>query len=96
MLNTPKALQPPPLDTLDQNRLSRQLFPVNESVEPEKISKSKSKLFGGEPLTIKGVRNVKRTDAVNDGPSEEWLRHAAKTSQVNEYENISPTPSTDL
>jgi hypothetical protein len=26
----------------------------------------------------------------------EWPRHPAPTSQVNEYENISPTPSTDL
>jgi hypothetical protein len=27
---------------------------------------------------------------------EAWQRHPAPTSQVNEYENISPTPSTDL
>ena len=30
------------------------------------------------------------------GPRELPKRHSARTSQVNEYQNISPTPSTDL
>ena len=42
----------------------------------------------------------KRIIGVKSGKKEEkvdaYCRHPAPTSQVNEYENISPTPSTDL
>ena len=35
-------------------------------------------------------------EAAKESKKETLQRHAARTSQINEYQNISPTPSTDL
>ena len=57
---------------------------------PEAGKKLSRKLFSAQEA--EEARNE-----INNKMSEETLRrHAAKTSQVNEYQNISPTPSTDL
>ena len=57
---------------------------------PEAGKKLSRKLF--TPQEAEEARNE-----INNMMSEETMRrHAAKTSQVNEYQNISPTPSTDL
>ena len=87
MLNTPKTLQPPILIQNSNDRpLSRQLFPVPETEEKTRETKPKS---AGKIIGLKKQKTTLQS-------REEWLRHPAKTSQINEYENISPTPSTDL
>ena len=56
---------------------------------PEAGKKLSRKLFS--PQEAEEARNE-----INKMGEETLRRHAAKTSQVNEYQNISPTPSTDL
>ena len=56
---------------------------------PETGKKLSRKLFS--PQEAEEARNE-----INKMSEESLRRHAAKTSQVNEYQNISPTPSTDL
>ena len=48
---------------------------------------------GSENKVTAGKKTSEGDVEVKD---ENWSRHPAPTSQVNEYENISPTPSTDL
>ena len=56
---------------------------------PEAGKKLSRKLFSAQEA--EEARNE-----INKMSEETLRRHVAKTSQVNEYQNISPTPSTDL
>ena len=90
VLNTPKTLQPPILDSSNDRRLSRQLFPVPEN-PPQLKENARNINFNKNPRKIIGLR-----EKTTLGSRDDWMRHPGKTSQINEYENISPTPSTDL
>ena len=62
---------------------------------PEAGKKLSRKLFNPKDQELAANKDMKKK--LNEEQEEEMLkRHAAKTSQINEYQNISPTPSTDL
>ena len=88
ILNTPKSVT----QVSEANKkLSRKLFTQKDTV----LAKSKVVV---EP-NKQGDKAISDKDKANENKtkeSESLKRHAARTSQVNEYQNISPTPSTDL
>ena len=97
MLNTPKLLNPAAVIAEDpaNRRLSRRLFGNNDSITGNIAPPAAA---GAQKLAkLKGCSRIiglKKGGGPKSG--KEWARHPAPTSQVNEYENISPTPSTDL
>ena len=88
VLNTPRSLAAPPLggekeeEGAGRQVATRRLFPDRRPGRLQGVREE-----GGGRL-----QGLKR----KEGEKEAWQRHPAPTSQVNEYENISPTPSTDL
>jgi len=82
VLNTPKSLTPAQEEETEGRQVaSRRLFPDPRRSEAGRRS----------GRSLQGLRKERRVEE-----EEAWPRHPAPTSQVNEYENISPTPSTDL
>ena len=68
----------------------------SEQEEPDILNTPKSLIQvpeAGKKLSRK-LFNSKEQQKAKE--TETLQRHAARTSQVNEYQNISPTPSTDL
>lgn len=93
VLNTPKTLSS--ISEEQNHRLSRRLFDSQPSEPNDSITGNiqpvkQSRILGLRKTVSLAGRNE------DDGQNEDWTRHPAPTSQVNEYENISPTPSTDL
>ena len=86
--------------------MSRRLFPTNPAAKITGLKKMGGRNSQDKESGVEGSGVTDRKDGVarrnesvadpNDGLTEDWSRHPAKTSQVNEYENISPTPSTDF
>ena len=68
-----------------------------DTEEPDVLNTPKSVLVSPEEgerrLSRRLFSNSSTTSSAQDGPVK---RHAARTSQIHEYQNISPTPSTDL
>ena len=93
VLNTPKTLVS--ISEEHNHRLSRRLFDSHPAESDDSITGNHQP---GKQSRIVGLRKTVSSAGriEDDGNIEDWLRHPAPTSQVNEYENISPTPSTDL
>jgi len=68
-----------------------------DTEEPDVLNTPKSVLVSPEEgerrLSRRLFSNSSTTTSAQEGPVK---RHAARTSQIHEYQNISPTPSTDL
>ena len=71
-------------------------FQASEHEEPDILNTPKSLIQtsdAGKKLSRKLFSHKEKSE---EKDKEELQRHAARTSQINEYQNISPTPSTDL
>lgn len=70
-----------------------------DTEEPDVLNTPKSLLIG--PNSEDGERRLSRrlfstSSSTHNDTSGTLKRHTARTSQIHEYQNISPTPSTDL
>ena len=87
-----------PLNTVHNNNNNRSNISEHNDSISGNIPPLKETNTGRTDSTT--VPRSKRIIGVKSGKKEEkvdaYCRHPAPTSQVNEYENISPTPSTDL
>ena len=98
MLNTPRSLAAPPLggekeeEGAGRQVATRRLFPDRRPGRLQGVREEGGRLQGVREEGGGRLQGLKR----KEGEKEAWKRHPAPTSQVNEYENISPTPSTDL
>jgi hypothetical protein len=81
--------QSPDFEEPDVLNTPKSLAPTTHEEETEGRQVASRRLFPDRRSgrSLQGVRRERE---------EAWPRHPAPTSQVNEYENISPTPSTDL
>ena len=70
----------------------------SESEEPDILNTPKSLIqISGDPGKKLSRKLFNPKEETNTEETTTTLqRHAARTSQINEYQNISPTPSTDL
>ena len=98
VLNTPRSLAAPPLggekeeEGAGRQVATRRLFPDRRPGRLQGVREEGGRLQGVREEGGGRLQGLKR----KEGEKEAWQRHPAPTSQVNEYENISPTPSTDL
>ena len=99
VLNTPRSLAAPPLGGEGEEEgaggrqvATRRLFPDRRPGRLQGVREEGGRLQGVREEGGGRLQGLKR----KEGEKEAWQRHPAPTSQVNEYENISPTPSTDL
>ncbi len=85
--------QSPDFEEPDVLNTPKSLAPTTHEEETEGRQVASRRLFPDRRSgrSLQGVRRERRGEG-----EEAWPRHPAPTSQVNEYENISPTPSTDL
>ena len=86
------------LTLLPQSVICVSNFQSSESEEPDILNTPKSLIQNSEESGKKLSRKLfspkeetKKVDTMTT-----LQRHPARTSQINEYQNISPTPSTDL
>ena len=74
------------------------MFQTSEHEEPDILNTPKSLIQpsdAGKKLSRK-LFSHKEKSQEREKEQLSLQRHAARTSQINEYQNISPTPSTDL
>ena len=73
--------------------------PKSLILAPEAGKKLSRKLFSPKEqeaaLAKDAAKNLAK-ESKEESMQQTLQRHAARTSQINEYQNISPTPSTDL
>ncbi len=86
--------QSPDFEEPDVLNTPKSLAPTTHEEEIEGRQVASRRLFP-DRRSGRSLQGVRRGERRREG-EEAWPRHPAPTSQVNEYENISPTPSTDL
>ena len=69
--------------------------PKSLILAPEAGKKLSRKLFSPKEQEA-GLTKEAAKESKEESMQQTLQRHAARTSQINEYQNISPTPSTDL
>ena len=67
-----------------------------DTEEPDVLNTPKSVLVSPEEGERRLSRRLFSNSSTSSQDGQAVKRHAARTSQIHEYQNISPTPSTDL